>query len=202
MLKNEAVSGRIRFQKGFFSIAGLCLFVASAGYSSPAPIPFFQLKGQDVLTHKMTLVDWSVGSPRTTVVVFLSSKCPCSMAHEEILNRLSTQYKGKGFDFVGVHSNSDESLEELKDHLKRRGLSFPVLHDPRSEWADRFGALKTPHVFVLRLGQILYEGGVDDSQFPQNAKRHYLAEVLDAVHRGIPLETTQTRTLGCRIRRP
>ena len=73
--------------------------------------------------------------------------------------------------FVGVHSNANESQDQGLEHFKGSVIPFPVLRDPGARLADSFGALKTPHAFVLRDGRVVFEGGVDDGKITAKARR-------------------------------
>lgn len=135
-----------------------------------------------------------------TVVVFLSSKCPCSRSHEPVLNRLAAEFPG--FRFLGVHSNSDEAVADARAHFGKSGLSFPVLRDEDARLANRFGAVKTPHAFVLDpQGNRKFSGGVDDSHSAEAAKIPFLKLALQAVSAGREPERAEVRALGCVIRR-
>lgn len=135
-----------------------------------------------------------------TAYVFLSARCPCSAAHEPALAELAKKHPE--FEFVGVHSNADEPEAESREHFAKAGLPFRVVEDSGSKLANRFGALKTPHVFVVDAkDQILYQGGVDDSQHPASANRRYLDEALTALKAGKKPAEARTRALGCVIRR-
>jgi peroxiredoxin len=139
---------------------------------------------------------------QTTVVVFLSAKCPCSAGHMEALRALASEYSKTGIRFVGVHSNADETAEFAAPVFHKLRLPFPVVHDPGAKIADAYGALKTPHVFVVHHGEIVFSGGVDDSQASDTARKHYLRDALGAVAAGRKPEHAQVRALGCQIKRP
>lgn len=111
----------------------------------------------------------------TTVVVFTASTCPCSQAHEPELQKLRALHP-------------DYQFVELKDaDLKT---------------ADAFGALKTPHAYVIDSeGKILYSGGITDRSAPGLAHHFYLRDVLAAIHNNKEIPWKRTRTLGCLIRR-
>lgn len=138
---------------------------------------------------------------RVTVVTFLSARCPCSRSHEAELKRLHGVFSGTGIEFVGVHSNQDETSVETKKHFRAAALPFPIISDQGAKLADAFRALKTPHVFIVKGGEVVFQGGVDDSADGTQAKKHFLEEALTALKSGKPLETTRVRALGCAIRR-
>ena len=117
------------------------------------------------------------------------------------MKRLYSAFHPAGFEFFGVHANQDEAPAETRKHFKEAKLPFPVLEDRGAKLADEFRALKTPHVFVVRGGEILFQGGVDDSADAGQAKKHFLEDALTALRQGKALETTRARALGCAIQR-
>ncbi len=155
--------------------------------------------GKDLLTGREVRFPSQEG--RTPVLVFLSAKCPCSRSHEPELKRLHSRFAGAGFEFIGVHSNQDETLAESKKHFKEAALPFPVIEDRGAKLADEFRALKTPHVFVLKGNEVVFQGGVDDSADGARAKKRFLEDALAALQQGKPLELTRARALGCAIQR-
>ncbi|NDD91678.1 thioredoxin family protein, partial [bacterium] len=139
---------------------------------------------------------------KALVLAFVSSRCPCSASHESELKRLAEAYSQKGFQFVGIHSNQNETADEARVHFKVSKLGFPIIRDTGALIANQLGAIKTPHVYVIhRDGRILYQGGVDDSQIQQTASTHYLADALAQVSAGQDPEPSKTRALGCVISR-
>lgn len=135
-----------------------------------------------------------------TVIIFLSAKCPCSASHENLLKELSLTYKD--FQFVGIHSNADEDASITKDHFAVSALPFPVIQDEASNWANKLGALKTPHAYVLDTqGNLIYQGGVTDSHIGPTAKKQYLKEVLEDLDAGKKSRHHEGRALGCYIAR-
>jgi len=137
------------------------------------------------------------------VVTFVSSRCPCSAAHESRIKALAERYKKSKFAFLGVHANADETQEEARAHFEKARFPFPVLSDRLGQWAHSLGALKTPHAYIInaRSGAIVYQGGVDDSTHPDRASRFYLSEALEDLSDGKAPRVSQTRALGCQIKR-
>lgn len=170
----------------------LCFDTAHATGPSFEPVT-----GVDILTGKpVTAAPGSKG----LVIAFLSAKCPCSMSHIPELNELATQFKD--FSFIGVHSNMDENEQLSRAYFAKTKLPFPVIADSNAKLADRFKALKTPHVFVVASdGRILFQGGMSDSKDCANADRHYLKEALGDLHAGKPVREASVRSLGCTISR-
>lgn len=156
------------------------------------------LKGIDARTLSTIQIPFPSKSP--TLLVFLSSKCPCSMSHVGELQTLAKEFPD--VQFVGVNSNTDESLESAHAYFKSLNFNFPILRDEGLKLADRFRASKTPHAFLQGPdGKVLYQGGVSNSsKFPQ-ADRKFLREALEDLKAGKKIRTPEARALGCAITR-
>nr|BFD63297.1 hypothetical protein BdHM001_19780 [Bdellovibrio sp. HM001] len=177
-------------------LVSVFLILTSLGTSAAEKIDV--LTGRNVLTGESQ--EFAFASSPATVVVFMSAKCPCSASHEGLLKDLSQQFKT--FKFVAIHSNADEDADITKAHFQDAHLTFPVLADSRSHWADKLGALKTPHVYVFNsTGDIVYQGGVTDSHVGPSAKKHYLKEVLEDLQASKTPRHKEGRALGCYIQR-
>ncbi len=138
---------------------------------------------------------------RGWVFVFLSARCPCSASHEGKLRQLAAEFAPRGFAFVGIHANADETRAEARKHFEESRLGFPVVRDD-GKLADALGALKTPHVFVIsKERNLLYAGGVDDSKDAARAKKEFLRDALIQITAGEVPQVRETRTLGCMIKR-
>ena len=173
-------------------------FFLSGSLGAAYPVQF---SGLDLRTNALTSLSLKKDS-KALVVAFLSSKCPCSASHEKPLNELYNQFRAQGIEFVAINSNADETDEQRKGHFSLAQLQFPVLKDLNTNWADKFKALKTPHIFVLNpSGEVIYRGGVDDSARAENSKVHFLKAALTSIVAGEKIKTPEGRALGCAISR-
>ena len=162
-------------------------------------VPNFTLK--DVMDKEHSLKDLS-HEKKATVVMFISTQCPVSNHYNERIIALHNDYKDQGVQFIGINSNKNESVEEIAEHNKTNKFDFVVLKDLRNEIADKFGARRTPEVYLLDQKRMLrYRGAIDNSQ--QNPETHYLHETLDLVVAGkeIPEDRKKTKAFGCTIKR-
>lgn len=156
------------------------------------------IKGTDVMSPSE--IEFNTNGKKGIVLYFLSSACPCSQGHFNYFNRVVKKYKN--FEFVGVHSSKKIKKSSAKKYFGKKQLQFPVIFDPDLELANRFEALKTPHIFVLNAeGKILYQGGATDSRNPANAKNHYLENALEAIENNKEPELKYAKTIGCYIQR-
>ena len=173
----------------------LATFVAFA--SAFALASHSTLSAHDALSGKELSVNLR---DRVTAVVFMSARCPCSASHELVLKDLVKEFPE--IAFVGIHSNTNETDEESKKHFAESQFPFTVLRDNHALIAQEFGALKTPHVFIVNKdGDVIYSGGITDSHTAKSAKKNYLKDALLSVRAGKNPDPKEVRTLGCVIER-
>lgn len=169
------------------------LLVTFAVAAVPLPEKGFDLKSEKTISYTPVK-----GQP--TVVVFLSSKCPCSKSHEQHLQDLKEKFPE--VNFIGIHSNSNETVAESTKHFQESPISFPILQDEKAKWANNWKALKTPHAYVLDAkGQVVYKGGVTSSPVFESSREFYLQDALTALKEHKPIQVSEGRTLGCFIER-
>ena len=70
------------------------------------------------------------------VVIFLSAQCPVVKGYNERINQLAADYEAKGITFIGINSNSTESLDWVKSHAAEN-YKFPVLIDKGNVLAEQ-----------------------------------------------------------------
>jgi peroxiredoxin len=175
----------------------------------PMPMSGANIAGQTVRDIALPRVDNGVFEhllpdvrPSATVVLFLSSKCPCSQGYDARFKALADTYMPRGVRFLGINSSADETVAEVDAHRRRIGLPFPVVKDERNLAADRMKAQSTPEAFVLDAkGIVRYSGRIDDSRDQAKVKQHDLQEALDAVLAGKLPSKSYAGALGCAILR-
>ena len=155
------------------------------------------LSGIDLRNGKK--VDIKVEKSKTLVAFFLSSTCPCSQASFDYLNKIQQKYPGH--QFIGLNSNKQTSKKLAMEYYQRFEIEFPIILDKELTYANKFQALKTPHVFVKVNGQIVFQGGATDRRDPSKASNFYLDNALTALKENTPIKIINAKTLGCYIRR-
>lgn len=159
--------------------------------------------------EKFTGVSLTTGNEETVeiskldkalVLIFISKDCPCSKGNFSYINELSINYPE--FKFIVVHSKKGTSVSEVRSYLSDKKVNFEVINDSNLSIASRLNALKTPHAFILNLkGDVIYNGGVTNSTFPENAKEFFLKNALEDLKNNRPIAKNETKTLGCFIAR-
>lgn len=147
-------------------------------------------------------VQVSPGGGKTTVVLFVSTKCPVSNRYNQRMIDLYKDYSVKGVRFVFINSNDNEPLSEIEEHSRSVNFTFPVLKDSGNLVADRFNAQFTPETYVIDSGGVLrYHGRIDDAQNPARIQQHSLRQAIDAVLGSQPVDPADTKAFGCTIKR-
>jgi peroxiredoxin len=184
-------------------LAFVMAFVGSSGAVIVPLTPGDQAQDFTLTNYDGTRHSLSQYSDSTAVVVmFIATRCPVSRDYDVRMAHLAGVYGPRGFQFLGINSNKEEGLEEIARHAADNHFPFPVLKDSANVIADRFGAQRTPEVYVLaRSGVVLYHGRIDDNRRAHQVESNDLEQALQAIlqHRAIPQPNTQA--FGCTIKR-
>jgi peroxiredoxin len=157
------------------------------------------LTGTDDKKHNLKDLEKS----KAIVIVFTCNTCPVAQAYEDRLNKMATDYKDKGLSIVAINVNKDErnNLDAMKQRAEKKGFSIAYLTDPSQQSAREYGAMCTPHAFLLDgHGKLVYTGAIDDNMDADAVKQHSLQDAVDAVLAGKEPTVTTTKPFGCGIR--
>jgi peroxiredoxin len=141
---------------------------------------------------------------RATVVVFVGNGCPTVRAYEDRLMRIHEAQGGR-VRVIAINSNNPylsppDSMQEMRSRAKARGLTYPYLKDADGSVARSFGAVCTPHAFLLdERGEVVYSGRIDDSRMGDTITSNDLADAIDAVITDRPVAVDRTEPFGCSI---
>ena len=167
------------------------------------PAPNFSLPGIDGQTYSLE----SFASAQVLVVVFTCNHCPYAKACEARLIAIQRDYADRGVQLVAINPNDPEvmpedSFDEMKKRATEKKYPFPYLLDEKQEVYPRYGATRTPHVFVLdSTRHVRYIGTVDDNaESVGNVKKRYVENAINALLRGDDPEPATTKAIGCMIR--
>lgn len=133
------------------------------------------------------------------IVNFWSAECPWSQRSDEQIIQYLQQW-GPEVQYLPIATNANESLALIQEVAKTRQLAL-ILHDPDHSAADLFGAITTPHIFVIDTeGNLRYQGGFDDVTFRQpEPTTNYLYRAVEALQAGNLPTPAETLAYGCTI---
>ena len=191
-------------KKILIPIMGLT-FLLAGELEIGSTMPLKDLELADISGKNITLA--TAKGDAGTLVVFSCNTCPWVIRWEDRYVSLANTYAQKGIGMIAVNSNAarfggEDSLEEMLEHAKNNGYNFPYAQDPESELASAFGATKTPHIYLFNGDdKLVYRGAIDDNA--KNAKKvdvPFLANAIDALLAGNPINPQTTKALGCSIK--
>jgi peroxiredoxin len=161
---------------------------------SGQPAPAFSLPD---MGGKLHTLDQYRG--KIVVLNFWSAECPWAKRADELLTPMLAQWRD-GVQLLSVASNASEKAERLRQEAAARGIA-PLLHDADQKVARSYGALTTPHIFVIDAEGILrYQGAFDDANFRQpEPTRNYLFEAVEALLAGERPDPAKNPSYGCTV---
>jgi peroxiredoxin len=142
------------------------------------------------------------------IIIFTCNTCPYSVANEDRIIGLDRKYKKLGFPVIAINPNDpiavpNESFEKMKVRVQEKGFTFPYLQDEGQKVYPKFGATKTPEVYIVTQNdlKVQYIGAIDNSsRNPEQVTEKYVEDAVAALLSGKKIEKTTTRAIGCSIK--
>ena len=196
-----------------FRILLICLLVfafadvqhtafAEQEISEQRKIESFELRDFRGKTWKM---DDFKGS-KVLVVAFVGTECPIVKLYSSRLQTLQNEYSKEQVQFVAINSNQQDSITEMAHFARTHDIEFPMLKDPGNRVADRFGATRTPEVFVLDQDRTVRYSGIIDDKYNYGIQRtktdhHYMEDAIKSLLSDQNVDVKKTEPVGCHIGR-
>jgi len=196
--------------KNLIAIVFISLFALSAaysqGYNAGDKAATFKLKNID--GKLVSLSDYP--SAKGFIVIFTCNHCPYAKAYQDRIVAIDKKYKSKGYPVIAISSNdpevnAEDSYENMIVRAKEKGFTFPYLYDESGDICRKYGATRTPQVYLLEKngGDLIvrYTGAIDDnSQDASKVTAPYLANAIDALLAGGTPDPSFTKAIGCGIK--
>ena len=195
-------------------VLGVVVLLAAAAvvgwrvYSGPAAPEPQVMVGDTVADLNLTNLNGqrqtlaSLRGEKGTLLIFIATRCPYSNAYNQRMEALHRDYAPRGIRVVGINSNRNESPEEVREHSRDKGFSFPILKDEGNRVADYFGASVTPEAYLLDPGNVLrYHGRLDASSDQPELNAQEVRAALDALLSGGAIANAGKKAFGCTIKR-
>ncbi|MDO4228369.1 MAG: thioredoxin family protein [Capnocytophaga sp.] len=189
-----------------FLFVGTAIYAQEKGYKIGDVATDFSLKNVD---NKMVSLK-DLKNAKGYIIVFTCNHCPYAVAYEDRLLALDKKYKSQGFPVVAINPNSPvkqpaDSFDKMKERAKEKGFTFPYLFDDGQKIYPKYGATRTPHVFVLEKtnkGNVVkYIGAIDDNHQDESAvTKRYVEDAVDALLQGKEVPVKETKAIGCSIK--
>lgn len=199
-------------KKVLMSIVALCALAvnvfAQEGYKPGAEITDFKLRNIDGKTVSLSGMQDAKGY----IVVFTCNHCPYAKAYEDRIIALHKKFAPEGYPVVAINSNDpkaepQDSYANMKVRAEQKKFPFVYLFDENQDVAKRFGAVRTPHVFLVQKDLntnkmiVRYVGAIDDNWEDAKAtKQQYVADAIESLNAGTPVAVQETKAIGCTIK--
>ena len=181
--------------------------VQAGGYDIGDKATDFKLKNVD--GNMVSLADYE--DAKGFIVIFTCNHCPYAIAYEDRIIELDKKYKALGYPVIAINPNDPDvqpgdSYEGMQERAKDKGFTFPYLYDKDQSTYPKYGATRTPHIYVLNKegGDMIvrYIGTIDDNYGDASAvKERYLANAVDALLAGKAPDPAVTKAIGCSIKK-
>lgn len=185
-----------------FSVATM----AHEGYHVGETISNFSLK--NVNGKNVSLNDYK--DAKGFIITFTCNHCPYSVAYEDRIIALHNTYAAKGYPVIAINPNDavqypSDNFENMQIRAKEKKFPFVYLHDETQEVAKKFGALRTPHMFVVQKSGdkyvVKYIGAIDDNWEDAAAvTEKYVESAVNALLNGQTVALPNTKAIGCSIK--
>jgi peroxiredoxin len=180
--------------------------LAGNGYAPGDKAADFSLKNTDGKIFSLSSMEKAKGF----IIVFTCNHCPFSQAYEDRIISMNKKYASQGYPVIAINSNDpsiepEDSYENMVKRSSEHQYNFPYLVDNTQEIAKKYGASRTPHIFVLSKQAkdlvVEYVGAIDDSAYePDQVKTPYVELAVNDLLAGKKVGIPSTKAIGCSIK--
>ena len=147
----------------------------------------------------------SFQNKRLLVLLFISNGCPTVKACQDRMIKIQRDYSTKNVQLLALNSNNSylspaDTYAEMVLRVQEKGFNFPYVKDEDRTVARAYGAVCTPHVFLLdEERRLRYKGRIDDSRNPERVTVSDLRNAIDDLLANRPVRVSETTPFGCSI---
>jgi peroxiredoxin len=164
----------------------------------------FSLKNVD--GKMVSLADYK--DAKGYIVVFTCNHCPYAMMYEKRIIELHKKYSKLGYPVIAINPNDPELVPEddfdsMIKMSKKKKYPFAYLFDESQTVYPKFGATRTPHVFILSKDRkVRYIGAIDDNAKDESAVQiKYVENAISSLESGKDPDPSLTKAVGCSIKK-
>jgi len=178
--------------------------VAHSGLHVGDTAPSFTLKGVD--GKMVTPSDYK--DAKGYIVTFTCNHCPYSVMYEDRLIELHNNMVKQGYPVIAINPNDPavepkDSYQGMITRAEEKEFPFAYIFDDGQKVYPKYGATKTPHVFLLDKDmKVRYIGAIDDNaRDASGVKVKYVEEAIKAIESGNEPNPDYTKAIGCSVKK-
>ncbi|MGJ8636288.1 MAG: redoxin domain-containing protein [Phycisphaerales bacterium] len=180
---------------------------AAAALSIGDTAPDFTLVDYQGVSH--TLSDYT-SAGNTVVLEWFSPSCPFVIKHYRedtgTMNKIEADNAENNVVWLRInsghakHSSADKALN-IKT-ASEWGIESPILVDSSGEIGKKYGAKRTPDMYIIGADQtLLYHGAIDNrSDAAAPGEVNYVANALAEINAGKKVSKAETKPYGCGVK--
>ena len=141
------------------------------------------------------------------IVTFTCNTCPYAVEYEDRIINLHKKYAPIGYPVIAINPNDPEvkkgdSFSAMQVRAEEKSFPFEYVFDEGQKVFPKYGATKTPHVFLLNKDLVVkYIGAIDDNHEDANlVKVKYVEDAISALEAGNDPDPSTTKAVGCGIK--
>lgn len=141
------------------------------------------------------------------IVTFTCNTCPYAVEYEDRIIDLHKKYAPMGYPVIAINPNDPEvkkgdSFSAMQVRAEEKSFPFEYIFDESQKVFPKYGATKTPHVFLLNKDLVVkYIGAIDDNHEDANLVQvKYVENAISALEAGNDPDPATTKAVGCGIK--
>lgn len=141
------------------------------------------------------------------IVTFTCNTCPYAVEYEDRIIDLHKKYAPMGYPVIAINPNDPDvkkgdSFSAMQVRAEEKSFPFEYVFDEGQKVFPKYGATKTPHVFLLNKDLVVkYIGAIDDNHEDANlVKVKYVEDAISALEAGNDPDPATTKAVGCSIK--
>jgi len=161
--------------------------------------PDFKLKD-----HAGAEVSLSGLKGKIVVLEWTNPDCPfVKMHYDKATTMKDTQAKlGADVVWLSINSSNYNKPEDSAKFAEAHGLKWQILQDADGTVGKSYGAMTTPHMFVIdKEGKVAYAGAIDNGpKYPETGAVNYVEAAVTSLAAGKTVEMAETKPYGCSVK--
>lgn len=143
---------------------------------------------------------------KIVVLEWFNYECPFVLRHygnKSTMIGLANKYSDRNVIWLAINSTSHATPQANLQFAQQRSLPYTILDDRSGKVGRAYGALTTPHMYVIDTrGSIAYQGAIDNNESGRKTQGviNYVDKALTELTAGKKVSKTDTMPYGCTVK--